>query len=51
MKSNYALLESQNPLPGGEKSKPQLIYMIPFILLLALWAVLLLAFRKRKRKK
>lgn len=49
MKSNYALLGSQNPLPGGEKSKPQLIYGIPFILLLALWAVLV--FRKHKRKK
>jgi Type I restriction modification DNA specificity domain len=37
-------------LSGGEK-KPQLIYFIPFILILALWAVLFLVFRKRKRKK
>jgi hypothetical protein len=47
MKST-ALLVTQNALPGGEK-KPQLIYYIPFILILALWAVLL--FRKLKRKK
>jgi hypothetical protein len=45
---SYALLISQNALSGGEK-KPQLIYFIPIILLLALWAVLV--FRKRKRKK
>jgi hypothetical protein len=48
MKST-ALLVTQNALPGGEQSKPQLIYYIPFILILALWAVLL--FRKLKRKK
>ena len=46
---SYAILVIQNPLPGGEKSKPQLIYTIPFILLLALWAVLM--FRKYKHKK
>jgi hypothetical protein len=46
---SYALLVIQNALPGGEKSKPQLIYFIPFILLLALWAVLV--FRKHKHKK
>ena len=45
---SYALLVIQNPLPGGEKSKPQLRYAIPFILLLALWAVLM--FRKHKHK-
>jgi hypothetical protein len=45
---SYALLVIQNPPPDGEKSKPQLIYWLPFILLLALWAVLLF-FRKHKK--
>ena len=40
---------THNALPGGEKSKPQLISARLFILLLAVWAVLV--FRKRKCKK
>jgi hypothetical protein len=48
---SYALLETQNALPGGEKSKPQLIGAIAFILLLALWAVLVFRKHKRKRKE